>query len=281
VRQNLGAVAIVSTSAALETPSGPEVIGKWAGAKSGFAQGSLGTLKGAAAVFVGAGSGGGGSGSGLALLAGVGIAAGMVVLSPVVGVAGSVVGAANAHSPEEVDATAAELQSLVTSEMPGEELAEEIVAAAMKTAPDRLIEIIRDVPVTSESDNAETHSRYQSRGYGSVLHVSAQYWFESEGRISPDVKLTAIVSARLVPLSSDVPAYERAWQYVGHPKSYFSLGADGAALLRQEFRTVYALIAEKVVHDLFVADKPETDGWSPVRTLRAWSETLSSGTVEE
>jgi hypothetical protein len=281
VRENLGAVAVVSTSAALETPSGPEVIGKWAGAKSGFAQGSLGTLKGAAAVFAGAGSAGGGSGGGLAVLAGVGIAAGLVVLAPVVGVAGSVVGAANAHSPEEVDATAAELQSAVTSEMPGEELAKEIVAAAMKAASDRLIEIVRDVPGVSESHTAEPPLEYQTRSYGSVLHVSASYWFESEGRISPDVKLTATVSARLVPLNSGVPAYERAWQYVGDPKNYFMLGADGAALLRQEFRTVYGLIAEKVVHDLFIADKPGTDGRSPVRTLRVSSESLITSPAEE
>jgi hypothetical protein len=199
----------------------------------------------------------------LAAVAAVGIAAGLVVLSPVVGAAGSVVGAARARSAEDVDATAAELQAFVNSEMPGEELAKEIIAAAMKSVPGQFIEIVPDLP-----SNSEPRSRYEALGYASVLHISATYSFEIDGRISPDVTLTASVHATLVPVSSEVPVYERDWQYVAQPKNYFTLGADGAALLRQEFRSGYALIAEKVVHDLFVADEPESDGSSLVKTLR-------------
>ena len=254
VREQLGAVALVASTSTQGAPSGPKVTGRGKGALVGFGQGFLGVLAADTSYDPLTGA--------LALL-----------LAPPAGVIGAVVGASNARSAAEARATDGTLRAALDAEQSERELAREVVAATVRRAPERRIEIFDRAQETS------SYEQLQSQGYASVLELSLAYGFQSQGTISPDVTLDATVDARLILLASGTTVYERRWRYVGESHNYFRLAEDDAELLRGEFELMYSRLAETIIHDLFVAEKPDRDKDSRVRTVlvNAAQEPVQSG----
>jgi hypothetical protein len=199
VRENLGTIGIVTTT----SRAAPEVTSPVGGGGKGAVQGAA---EGAVAVFKG-----GLTEPHLAVL--------IWITAPVGALVGGVVGAAKAHSKEEVAATEIGLREALTMSQPERDLVEQVSSVAERDAPQYLI---RKWP---DKDDQIGRARYNSL---LKLGITGPV-FLNNGGIDPEVSF-AITAYVTLEVSSLHRKYESCWHYESPPTSYFALGAKHPGL---------------------------------------------------
>jgi len=81
--------------------------------------------------------------------------------------------------------------------------------------------------------------------------------FISDGKFNPDVTLLVGARARLRRINDKASLYEGRWFYRGLERPYFQLAGNDAALLRADLRTAAERLADRILHDVFVATESE------------------------
>lgn len=245
VRQHLGKIAAVALPTQLSNNVEKPVSGAGGGALMGFGEGALGSLAAGMSSCVG-----GPASCGLGLVLG---AAAAIVAAPI----GAIVGAAKAHSNQEVQAADSYLRAALADIKPGEELSKRIAAATKLTTS-------HDMIAVPSTDGNENLSDLSAKGFGSVAETTiTEFQLLSAGKIDPDVTLViaAQVLLRRVPGGSDL--YRRKWANIGVSHNYFDMAANDAALLRSEIQSGLDKLGDRIVTDLFTSNTPELKETSP------------------
>ena len=168
-----------------------------------------------------------------------------VALAPVGALVGAGVGAARARTPAEVEAAQASLVAALKTVRPNIELRDRVARYAR-----------RHVVVKAPADTGEPPAAGRA-GADTVLELrKIQLGVITLGEISPSLKVTLGVRGILVRAADGRVIYVRSWVYRGEGRNYFELAADSGARLNTELEQAYDKLAEKIVHDLFVAAVP-------------------------
>lgn len=233
LRARIGTLGLVALP--FEETIDPEMPTRGAGegAAAGAGQGARGSISICGAVIYDT--------SGLsALLCAAGIA-----LAPVAAVVGAGVGAARARTPAEVEAAQASLVAALKTVRPDIELRDRVARYARQ-----------HVVVKAPADTGEPPAARRA-GADTVLELrKIQLGVITLGEISPSLKVTLGVRGILVRVADGRVLYVRSWVYRGEGRNYFELAADSGARLNTELEQAYDKLAEKIVHDLFVAAVP-------------------------
>ena len=95
-----------------------------------------------------------------------------------------------------------------------------------------------------------------------------------DDNIRPKVTLQVQVMASLARANDGTVLHTQIWKYWSEGDDFFDLAADDARRLEDVVATAYERLARKIVHDLFVASAPETQG--PERPGNVWAVDTSS-----
>jgi hypothetical protein len=179
-------------------------------------------------------------------------AAGIVLAAPAA-LIGAGVGAIRARSPEEVESANANLQAVWLGQRPLAILGERV-----------------SVLVQEYNELAVTPGQPKDAPDVSLELALTEYDISAVGEISPSLTLGMGVRGDLVERHSNRLLHRRNWRYESERRNFFDLGAEGGALLRDEFEAAYGRLAEHIVNELFTPGLHEgSDRGEPGR---AWTE---------
>jgi len=238
IRQRLAVTSVRSLPDVQPSEPQAPVEGAGRAALTGAGQGAaIGFLTGAVAC------------AGGPLLCGLGVVAGAafaVVGAPI----GAIVGAARAHSAQDVRIADASLRAALGQLRPSAMLRDKIVAAAReKTRYDLRPE---EAPLGKAQQDLNGHD------LASVMELAvSQIELVSAGRIDPESSLMIIAEIRLKDRASGAELYQRKWAYLGKQQKYFDMAAQNGALLRRELQTGIDRLADRIVFDLLITSAPE------------------------
>ncbi len=162
-------------------------------------------------------------------------AAGIVLAAPAA-LVGAGVGAIRARSPEEVESANANLQAVLLGQRPLAVLGEHVNALAQEY-----------------NGLAGTPGQPKDARDVSLELALTEYDINAFGQINPSLTLVMGVRGDLVERHSNRLLHRRNWRYESESRNFFDLGADGGALLSDEFEATYRRLAEHIVNDLFVS----------------------------
>ncbi len=182
------------------------------------------------------------------------------------GVVGAGVGAGMALDPEEVEAASANLRAALEDVTMTEDLLGHLRAAGSRHRVDALL--LADGTATEQSGGQEMSDRTPS---GSILEIGvSQVEFEYRGAFDPELSIRIWAGARLVRASDRADLYHRVWEYRSLWRNYFDLAEDDAAL-RAMIDSGLRRLADAIVIDLFVTNRPDIHAASPVPEGRTWT----------
>jgi len=227
---DIDAVVVMSQHHSTLSPPGDVLRGKGAGAKKAMGDWAGDPFSGP--------PGYGGDPAAAVLLLGI-----LIVGLPVA----AAIGAASAHSGEEVDAAAESFRTAASDAALFDGLDSRVA--------DRLnaIRPARWNCVEAASDDGTPPCARAARP--ATLIVGTAYSAAAKGRSSPDVTLIGKAEARLIRAGAE-PVTVR-WRYDSEPLSYFRLAKDDGARLRKAIGAMQDALAAAIVRDLFVEPKTE------------------------
>ena len=232
LRREIGTLGVVALPSKGTTDPETPTRGAGEGAAAGAKQGALGSLS----LCVPSSP----SPEVMALMCATGIAG-----SPIAAIVGAGVGAARARTPAEVEAAQASLVAVLAAARPDIELR------------DRVVRYARNLGVVKALTDTAGSAAEGRAGVDTVLELHPTLLgVVTEGEISPSLKVTLSVRGILIGGAEGRGLYVRSWVYRGEGSGYFDLGADGGVRLKTELEQAYEHLAEKIVHDLFVAAVP-------------------------
>ncbi len=233
LRREIGTLGVVALPSKGTTDPETPTRGAGEGAAAGAKIGALGSISICRTVIFDT--------SGLsALLCAAGIA-----VAPLAAAVGAGVGAVRARTPAEVEAAQASLVAVLESARPDIELRDRVARYARHL-----------VVVKALTDTAGSAAEGRA-GVDTVLELHPTLLgVITEGEISPSLKVTLGVRGILISGADGRGLYVRSWVYRGEGSGYFDLGAEGGVRLKTELEQAYEHLAEKIVHDLFVATVP-------------------------
>jgi hypothetical protein len=174
-----------------------------------------------------------------------------IVVAPVAGVVGAVVGGTKAHDSDEVSAAHESLLKAAAELDAARGLQEAFAAAQPRLAP--------------------THASASS-GPSVRLDVAIEnFGLESQGQYEPDVWLVMTVSGRVLRGEDNEELYWRTWSYEGSKTPYFTLANGAPESLDRMVREAYEMVAKRVLFDLLhsVSTEPLNSAARPIGTLAA------------
>lgn len=205
---------------------GHVIAGSGEGAARGFASGFGGSVgAGLDASFSSASAGAGG------LIVGI-------LLAPVVGLGGSMYGAAAAHPEEETEAAIAAMERVYSDDA----LLEGIAAKVRRDIPSLGFRAAPSCPEDAASGCAMAPRNR--------LSLDATYAFSTVGEYSPLLHFAIDVTVTATGPETGETAFR--WSYLSHPGDFFTVTADDAAGLRAVLGKAQENLARRIVEDLFV-----------------------------
>ncbi len=207
----------------------------------------------------------GGSGYGSGLICAVGLVGGILAVA-----VGTAVGASASHSEEEILAASTSLETVIAELQLDSMLVDRVIESGSDLESTELLPwtLADEVWGNRNSVHGEPDSvlRLDIRSFG-----VARYGLDSGRQYDPDLIITMEVRARLYRTSDDETLIWRTWAYRGRAHDFFDLAEDDAKLLGAEIDAGLRMVADKIVHDLFVATSPEIHGYRGMPTGAVWT----------
>ena len=164
-----------------------------------------------------------------------------ILLLPVGALAGAVGGALMAHSREEIDQAAKELDRALQES----ELAPHLRELFLKQAADLTSQRLLPWESASDATSSEVPIDRVLRLF--VSDVSFAY----EGNIKPHLLPTVVAVAQLWRPSDAACLFERRWVHVGQGHPFFDLTRNQAEVFRAELRAATEQLAVRMASDVF------------------------------
>ncbi|MFO1127898.1 MAG: hypothetical protein U1E66_05620 [Rhodospirillales bacterium] len=238
IRQEAGDVAVVPVHCVRAYTVPRPTAGSGEAAKSGAGQGALqGAAPGAALCM---------SGGAYGCIAGIPLAIGGAIIGAV---GGAVVGLGRGHPAAEVDAGEAALRQAFEAAPADETLADLVARRAGEMGVARTVVRVEKEPKSTTLADG---------GFETALFIDLpQMALAGEGKIDPEVSLRMIGEGRLVRVADGGTIWSRTWWYRGPAQSFFVLAADDGRALAEDVQAGLAVMAAKIVDDLFVSQQAE------------------------
>ena len=174
-----------------------------------------------------------------------------VATAPVTALAGAGIGAAVAHPEKEIGDASTNIEAVLHDVRPSEAL-RDAVANSGRWRVGHALE------AREGGASGGTFRDWSSEGFNTVLQVQiTQMQLRNEGEIDPDVTVVLDAQADLIRIRDTRLLYSRSWRYQSEEHEFFDVAEDRAQRLRREIMTGVNALGHKIVHDLFIATKPE------------------------
>jgi len=252
VRAQFGTVGVVVARFVPPTALQEPARGAIAGAGRGIAIGMAAGVAGASGTYLGSG----------------------ILLLPIIGLVGGIVGAATAPPAAAVEEAEATLRKAMTDVREGkvqEALRDRLVAVAQGHMRRRVVPLPAQEP--SASDAPVSYRALTSEEIDTVLEV-AVHQLGLAGAWGPDPPLAVVltVRTRLVRVVDGTDLYTNTLNYQSAPRKFTEWAANNAQPFRNELDQAYAILAEKIVEEVFLLYLlgdlgPESPGRLPIRSV--------------
>jgi hypothetical protein len=160
----------------------------------------------------------------------------------------AIVGAASAHSAEDVDAAKQTFAAVAAEPNLLPTLERRIAAVVREQSPARWGCVAAfeagDVPPCADAKAAAT------------LEIRASYVPVMKGRRDPEIFVAAMIEAKLKPHRGEISSMR--WRYDSPTRRFFDLTANGGAALRSELDTMLDRLAQAVARDMITDPEPIT-----------------------
>lgn len=231
VREDLGAIGVVSVDVVPEAHLEAPTSGKGSGAGKGAATGFFSMI--AAGLQSGDGYG-----------AALGIA-----LAPVVALGGAVYGAVAAESAATVEESEAALQNALANLRIQEALRDRVLQVAKQQTRHHF------VLLASAFDEEVSYSSLAGEGIDTIIELSAPMLaiglFSGKG-INPPLPLFLGACTRLVRVADGAELYSSGWVYRSRTRKFVEWAANNAQPFRDELDRAVLSLAETVVDEMFL-----------------------------
>ena len=227
---------------------------------------------------------GAGRGMSFGMAAGVAAASGTylgsgILLLPIFGLVGGIVGGATAPSAATVEEAEATLKTAITDVSEGkvqEALQDRLVTVSQNNTRGRVVPLPAQEPFASDAPVG--YRALASEGIDTVLEVSVrQLGLAGAWTPNPLLAVVLTVRTRLMRVADGTDLYVSTVEYQSPPRTFIEWAASNAQPFRDELERAYAILAEKIVEEVFLlyllGDPAESLGRLPVRSVavRAWA----------
>jgi|GEM_PF-726976 len=175
-----------------------------------------------------------------------------LLIAPVGAAIGGAKGAAEAQSENVVDDTRTELRLA----MQDTDFADDLRArlAASNIAGNIVVSSVTVGPLTAAQQGVTNVSASGAPSH--VVAIEYRLAIFHQAHVNPKIALVARVTAQVQSPDRKQMLHKATWTYCGQPTDFVQMGANNAALLRQQINTAAAVLAEAIPYDLFVSKVP-------------------------
>jgi len=235
-------VGVLAPPSCLSTEALPDVVaGAGEGARYGAGKGAVAGLTPLAVC----------QGSPIACIGAIFLSA---AATPVGAIVGTVVGAAGAHSAEEVEAAKATMTKALSDFEIARSLETGIAQSGEALTPARFL------ACSAEPGSEPCAGKDAPRPDATVTVRTLVAAFPSSRGLSPDFPVVLNVDACVTKESDGEVLYAGRWRYQGPNEDYFEMVEDDAAELRRQLGRAVDAVSDAIVRDAFVGPpQPETN----------------------